>query len=423
MKTRIAETVLLASCLLMLLGCQASEPAALPAGPDTLAATLAMVKAHSDPKVNYRGASPNLTKAKHQLRDWLDQQFATATENDLTEQIVGPINGVLRQRELICGWGSSTCGTNADQGMWDYLGGLAPVKIWRSGSIAVVKTSFGIQCGFDDSIYGYGWNGRNWHRLFAYEQDDYVDAKHYAPQTVTEVLIAPRGSELPGDSLVLSMGEGSWCSSFWVGVHYQLHAVDAAAGTGKVLLDERADGYVGDDKPIAGSLLPNAMQVSFIGEGMDGRTIPFRNVIRRYELDGDRLVRVQPVAPSVDDFIQEWISEKWDEAVFWTAADKRAELKAWHAKFHNPKRMPIWNSSRLQSLDDDLEGSPEFLSYETESDAVPCEADANLWSSRAVASGDKSVEKTVYFLIRKTGEQQFRMEDISGSPLKGCVQQ
>jgi hypothetical protein len=63
--------------------------------------------------------------------------------------------------------------------------------------------------------------------------------------------------------------------------------------------------------------------------------------ITRYQITGDQIVRIQPLALTPDDFLDEWVQLDWSEASRWSGS--QTDLSTWHSK--------------LQALDSD---STEF---------------------------------------------------------------
>jgi hypothetical protein len=56
-----------------------------------------------------------------------------------------------------------------------------------------------------------------------------------------------------------------------------------------------------------------------------------REAIRHYEVNGDSLRRVDPVALSPRDFVDEWVESPWSESLEWSLSPT---LRKWHDKLH-----------------------------------------------------------------------------------------
>jgi len=56
--------------------------------------------------------------------------------------------------------------------------------------------------------------------------------------------------------------------------------------------------------------------------------------IARYKISGDQVMRIQPLALTPENFLDEWTQLDWEEASHWSAPTHRAEIEAWHASLH-----------------------------------------------------------------------------------------
>ncbi len=347
-----------------------------------------------------RGATPLFTTAKHRLRDWLDEQMRDQVGPELSTDLADSLNGRLTGIGHACSDPDvATCRPNDLPSCC--LGMLGKLRLWRFGRVAVVSTSLGVECGFDDSIYAYGWREDGWRRLFAYEKAP--AGKRYSPQEIETVLISPAGGGIDNDYLVLTTGAGSWCSSLWLGVSYQLHRIDLSTGTTRILLDENPWAYIGD-APVAAELTPREMQVTYITSQFDERTEPFRETIRRYRVTGNQLTRIQPIASSPYLFAEEWISEPWRASRAWTSPGMRRALEPLHDQLH---AIALGHDTRFNSSDD----------------GAGCQAGTdNLWQV-AFEIRERRSERTraVYFLVREDGHQQYTLMAVRKKPRPDCA--
>ena len=56
--------------------------------------------------------------------------------------------------------------------------------------------------------------------------------------------------------------------------------------------------------------------------------------IERYQISGDQISRLQPLALKPEDFLDEWVSLGWDEAARWSAQSADADLQKWHSRIN-----------------------------------------------------------------------------------------
>ena len=131
----------------------------------------------NDHKTTY-GATPQLTEAKHQLRDWVESQLGGQAESIDTRGFADGLHGAIAGAGLLC-----------DDCDWNHLGYVDDVRVRREGGFLIVVTATGISCGYDESAYAYAWDGRQWRRVWEHEQDTYTQ-QDYQPQTIHDVQIS-----------------------------------------------------------------------------------------------------------------------------------------------------------------------------------------------------------------------------------------
>jgi len=56
--------------------------------------------------------------------------------------------------------------------------------------------------------------------------------------------------------------------------------------------------------------------------------------IERYQISGDQISRLQPLALKPEDFLDEWVSLGWDEAARWSTQSADADLQKWHSRIN-----------------------------------------------------------------------------------------
>jgi hypothetical protein len=142
-----------------------------------LNATLEQLRTHSKEHLETRGATEQLTVAKHQLRDWIESQLTPLRSPGEVEALANRLNDELRQAKLTYEFKPAV---NIEPGFWTETGYIGEVRLQLSDFL-VVRTSVGIHCGEDDSGYIYEWTGERWRRRWQSEQNDYAEER-YVPQ-------------------------------------------------------------------------------------------------------------------------------------------------------------------------------------------------------------------------------------------------
>ena len=256
---------------------------------DSLRSTLLPLREHANDRLSNdhddtRGATPALTVAKHQLRDWIETRLASFPENGDTAMLAAEFHAGLRDAHLFC-----------DDCFPSFRGYVDEVEINREGKFLVVRTSAGIWCGYDDSAYVYQWADGRWKRIFEAEQDDYSSGKYF-PQILYAVHISP--------PLLLTLGSRPGCSVAFQPVYYKVWRI----GKPKPLLEGTEFAYVGEFPPIKGRVGPDDARVEFtVGGTGYGQG---HEAVRHYKLRGSRMVRVEPIAPTPRDFVEEWLAAR-----------------------------------------------------------------------------------------------------------------
>lgn len=156
-----------------------------------------------------RVATPQLTVAKHQLRDWIDARLKGISRSAEVATIEHELNSDLTTAGLICDYNDAAKPTCPE---WFQMGFAAPVHLKRDGVFLVLTTGVGIECGYDHSAYIYAWSNDGWHRAWQNEQNTYPE-KEYKPQALDAVLISSYSRA--NDYVVLTVGHQTWCASNW----------------------------------------------------------------------------------------------------------------------------------------------------------------------------------------------------------------
>jgi hypothetical protein len=279
------------------------------------------------------------------------------------------------------------------------LGYLGVVTVQRSGSFLIVTTGVGIECGYDQSAYIYTWTGEKWTRIWQNEQDTYTE-KEYWPQTLQSVVISPYSPT--NDYLVLTLGTESWCASNWHNVYYRVFRLgpDLQAPP---LVNGADWAYLGrHDPPIQGSLAADDVLVEYTVSSIDGG-VHSREAIRHYQIDRDKATRVDPLALSPRDFVDEWLVTDWRKAAFWSESPNRRAMLNW----------------REQVQKDRVFG--EFVQP-----TLHCAKTPDLWQvgvefSETGAANPAAVQRA-YFLVRWRPPYQFRMVQVGDAPSRDCTE-
>jgi hypothetical protein len=365
---------------------------------EALHATLVSLHSQAaETNVDTRGATPELTVAKHQLRDWIESQLSSLKDLDDTKALSDRINQALTPVSIAGPRGNQ----GADQNL---LGTLGEIRFSGKAGMLIVTAAVGILCGDDESAYGYQFQNGHWRRIWESEQNDYTPKK-YAPQHIATVHVSRsfQGGQPDGPPFVLTLGREDWCTSTWHPVYYRVWRIDS---TGPKLLIDRTEGaYLRSETSLVGSISqeqgvhnpPADVLIEFAERSIDAG-VHNREAVRHFLIDGDRVRRVDLVALSPRDFVDEWLTRTWNESAGWSASPA---LQQWHSKLHS-----------------------DFVAGQFVGVTRHCQT-PDLWQVAFEpddAKKDFAPQPKVYFLVRWTPPYRFTLTSISDKPSPLCTQ-
>jgi len=276
------------------------------------------------------------------------------------------------------------------------LGGIHTDRT-SNNEFLTVTTAVGVLCGYDESAYLYRRDDqKRWRRFWESEQNDYSENK-YLPQMLHAIRVSPTNYDKGADKrehLILTLGTNPWCSSNWHPVYDRVWQTKSNHPEPKLLLDESEIAFLGRDPPIQGSVGPHDILVEYT----IARGAFTRQQIHHYAVEEGKVRRVDPVALSPRDFVDEWLTRVWTESSAWTQTKSRAALKLWHAR---------------------LKSGPDRLSGNFDIPTLYCKNQSDVWQ---VGINFESPQKPVhaYFLVRWRPPYHFTMLAISDHPKRGC---
>ncbi len=353
---------------------------------------LQQVRAEAAQHSETRGASPEFTTVKHQLRDWIEAQLARLTsDSDELEktELVTKINDALKEAHLLCAT-EPECSTN-EQTSLGFLGDIK-IDLRQMDSFLVLQTAIGVECGYDESAYVYAWRNGKWKWIWQSEQNHYTKDE-YAVQTLHDVLLSPAPNGAA--PLILTLGSAPWCTSNWRNVYYRLWRTYAEDYPPKLLLNGDEIAFLGNHD-IQGSVGREDALIEFAVASKDPGVLS-RPVVRHYAVHGNNVERIGPVALSPRDFSEEWVASPWEQSKLWSQTSSIAALQPEHDVV-------------LSGVD-----NGEFAA------TSHCTDSADLWQVAFTPSGKK--KGTSYFLIRWQPPYRFTMVRVSDHASPSCTEE
>ena len=351
-----------------------------------------------------RDAGPELTPVKVALRRWVEAQLPPPSkpgrikgtivtpDGDNLKALARLLTDRLDEAALTCGdvetEGYRCNAEDADDFFVSERGHVGPVQLGLvgDGAYLLVVTGVGVLCGEDESAYLYEPAGDRWKLVFASEQDNYRKG-HYSVQNFTEIAVSPSAADGSSNPLplVATLGYAPWCSSTWSSLFTRLWRMSATSISPMPLIDRADSMWFGDDDFGEARLDHNDLLVQYTAESMDSGVHNRKHLLHYRIGSADRIERVDPVALRPMDFVDEWLSSNWKDAVHWIeGAANPAGFKAAHGQ-----------------------GKAEF-----DDTGKRCREDRSLWQV--------ALEGGRYFQVRWTAPYVFRMVAVSRRPFAGC---
>jgi hypothetical protein len=222
----------------------------------------------------------------------------------------------------------------------DDFGGLYDVTVRqpaRHPDLIAVVTNLSIPCGSDGSLNLYRRVGATWQLILVAESNGYADIS--GAQGSFQFAISPPGDE--GNWFVVAADVNPWCSSNWQQLRYKVLRPGEDSNHSVLLLDEHTTIYLGTDQPYRLTVNPHGFEIRNVGsQGLDA-SILTRVQVQKYEVSGNRVTRIPPLALAPEDFLDEWVDLKWEAAAAWASSADVGELQYWHERLSREGREKI----------------------------------------------------------------------------------
>jgi hypothetical protein len=353
----------------------AAQDAQLAAISKTVLALRDYGKAHP----NFRGAVPEVTVAKHQIRDWIESKLASFAEHGDELGLANDLQSPFSAAKLFCDDPTDCIPTS--------LGFLDVIQVNRDHDFLIFTTAVGvaIRCGYDNSAYIYEWKAGKWQRVWESERNDYSSEDVYHPQIVHSVHISEPAAD--GTRLILTLGTPTGCGGAFVPLYYRLWRTGASAPS--LILDKSELINDESEPPAIGKLTADDLLIEFSAGGTGyGDT---HKALRHFEIHGAAVTQTDPIAPTARDFAEEWLAAAWKESA--TRADSPA-LGQWHAKVHREDGQGDYPEPALSCTSD-----PSLVEITTHFEGLP----------------------KYYFLVRTKTPLHFSMANVSDWPFTDCT--
>jgi hypothetical protein len=267
-------------------------------------------------------------------------------------------------------------------------------RLFENPRLLGVTANFSIECGGDTVLLIFSPSNESWSEVLRWQKKPYATV---AGGTLAfDYDISPPDDA--GQWFLVTHDVAPWCSSAWSDIRYSALRPTPDPDHPKTLFSGSDFMWWGNDD--FGTLIvqKSAFDLRFHSASIDGG-IHNRVWVRHYSVIGDAVRRVQPVAVSPRDFVDEWIVSPWQQASQWSS---NPELRQAHAAWSERKKSAtsLLEYDSVQRCAD----SPEHYQVEV-----------------AVESGPKfETARPRYFQVRGDGDYtMLRVSDKSDARCSG----
>jgi len=202
-----------------------------------------------------------------------------------------------------------------------------------------ITATFQIECGMDSVLALFAPENNSWRRVLQWTSKPY--------KTVAGAFWAfDYGVSPPDESgqwYVVTKSIAPWCSSTWSTILYSVLRPVPDSVKPKVSFAGSDFMWWGSDDEGRLVVEVNKFDLRFHAASIDGG-VHNRVWIRDFSVSGDTVRRIQPVAVSPRDFVDEWIVSPWKDASKWSARTESEGLREKHE--HTRKSVGEYNSVR-----------------------------------------------------------------------------
>ncbi len=288
---------------------------------------------------------PEFAELKHQIRDWAEEKIAKLRPDADLAGATSLIDGELSLAKL----------DHKEEHDLGDIGGITLEPAKGDASWLVVETYvWEANCTMSTSVYLYEWQRGGWTRRFALEE---------RMEAVEHVEVGP--PDAYQNRLVLVLGNSWGCASMWQQLYVRLFRV---AATQQLLRGGEQTVYMGfEEESYHGKLETKGALIEYVSSGTDTE---LRRFILHFEIDGESVRRVEPVALTAQDFVDEWLNSQRDHA-FWDF---------------------------------------DFVQH--------CPGNADHWQIGVTKNDDD--DDALYFMVEQSPNYRFRILDVSKERQEGC---
>ena len=262
-----------------------------------------------------------LRQLNQQLRELI-----TDTLNDRSRQGVAS-EGEITTELQAAGW------DELPTQKWNAYGEISQIRFdWRVGydpGILIVSTQLWIPCGSTDpdaAIYVFQGRAREWKLVMATDAD--FESAGGRQENGMEYQLSPPDTH--GGWFLAIAHSPPACGRTPANLRFKILRPGPSADEPRILYDHREPLKQKFEPPFRLQVEEDWFAVT---RGRERKLDGEPGVsITRYEVSGDKITRLQPLALTPEDFLDEWVRLSWDEAGRWSSQSAAADLSKWHSR-------------------------------------------------------------------------------------------
>jgi len=209
-------------------------------------------------------------------------------------------------------------------------------RLFENPRLLGVTANFSIECGGDTVLLIFSRSAESWKEVLRWQKRPYA--------TVAGGTLAfDYGISPPDDAgqwFLVTHDVAPWCSSTWSDIRYSVLRPTPDPDRPKSLFSGSDFMWWGNEDFGTLAVQKGAFDLRFHSASIDAG-VHNRVWIRHYSVIGDAIRRIQPVAVSPRDFVDEWIVSPWRQAAQWSSNSAIAELRQAHDEWSRRKKTDI----------------------------------------------------------------------------------
>ncbi len=320
---------------------------------------------------------------EHPLSEWIDLRLNAAEDSDVA-RLADQLNHDFLQIRSDC----------AGQNSKRKASCLEIEEI--NPNVLAAAVSLDTECGIKRQLFLYrktSGSARRWQRFWRFPENEFAEPLTSLADSPIEVEVTD-GVGYGRGGLIVVTGDLNHCGSNWEYGEYRIWYIDPTLSNPQLVLHEGRDTTIDGPLGIEANTAKDTARIQWNDD----------SPIAAYEVKGNKISRLQPIARDPIGFVLEWLRGSWADILSWPIETDR------HARF--PLTHEWMRKERL--------GQPGFGDGIHPYRAARCKKTPGLWQVTIQSSwGDD--QPVGLFLIRQRGKQAFDLVDIIEKPRPDCV--